>query len=115
MTQQRAPKGGTTAINGEFYHGGEFLPTTELPSQSRPKAAAKARKQNYAPYKWDYAPEGQRAIYAQLQGAMLYDRATDTFSIYAPYYSQQSAESQRWFDERIARYNRGDRWMNTDA
>lgn len=30
----RAKKGGETAINGEFYKGGSFLPSTKLPKQS---------------------------------------------------------------------------------
>lgn len=34
IQKNRAKKGGETAINGEFYKGGSFLPSTRLPKQS---------------------------------------------------------------------------------
>lgn len=110
--QKRAKIGGEVALNGEFYHGGEFLPTTQMASQHRGKAAPKARKQNVEGYTWDFAPvAGQIAIYPQLSGTMQYDRNTNTFSVFAPYYSKLDAAQQQRFDDLIARFNRGERWV----
>lgn len=42
----RAKKGGQIAINGEFYKGGYFLPSTQLPKQSPvKKSVAQPKKQ----------------------------------------------------------------------
>lgn len=34
MANSRAKKGGEIGMNGEFYKGGSFLPSTQLPKQS---------------------------------------------------------------------------------
>jgi len=111
--QKRAMAGGETAINGEFYHGGEFLPTTQLPSQSKgAKKIAAPRKQNVEGYKWEIAPvAGLIAIYPQLSGVQKYDRNTNTFSPFMPYYSNLSADAQARADELMSKYNAGERWV----
>ncbi len=109
--QKRAPIGGTTAINGEFYSGGEFLPTTTMPSQSKAEKKAATRKQNVEGYKWEVAPAaGMIAIYPQLSGVQKYDRNTNTFSPFVPYYSNLSAGAQTRADELMSKYNAGERW-----
>lgn len=111
MSNGRAKVGGEIGVNGEFYAGGEFLPSTEMPSRSKDRKAA-TRKQNVEAYRWEVAPvAGQIAIYPQLAGVQQYDRATGTFSRFLPYYSKLSAEGQQRADDLIARYNRGERWI----
>jgi hypothetical protein len=111
--QKRAKVGGEIGRNGEFYHGGEFLPTTDMPSQHRGKGVRKPSKQEYEPYKWGFAPvEGQKSIYRQLAGTMgLYNRANDTFSIFAPYVSNLPADVQERAADLVRRYNAGERWI----
>lgn len=110
--QKRAKIGGEIAMNGEFYAGGEFLPTTAMPSQSSAKVKADTRKQNVEGYKWEVAPTaGLIAIYPQLAGVQQYNRNTNTFSPFMPYYSKLSAEAQQRADELMSRYNAGERWI----
>jgi hypothetical protein len=111
--QKRAKTGGEVGTNGEFYHGGEFLPTTELPSRHKGKVTPKARKQEWEPYKWSFAPiEGQFAIFPQLSGALgKYDHITKTFTVFAPYVSQLPIDAQERAAELVRRYNAGERWI----
>jgi len=64
----RARAGGEIGVNGEHYEGGQFLPSTTLPKQA-PAASRKAGtgKREIAPYVWEAAPDGMRAIYSQFQ------------------------------------------------
>lgn len=111
--QKRAPIGGTTAINGEFYFGGEFLPTTQLLSQSKARGIAKERKQEIEPYVWAFAPvAGQRSIFAQLSGSYgKFDRSANTFEIFVPYVSNLPAAQQEKAADLVSRYNAGERWV----
>lgn len=43
-TANRAPKGGTTGINGEQYSGGCFLPTTKLSKMARAQSSREIRQ-----------------------------------------------------------------------
>ena len=53
----RAPKGGCVGINGEFYFGGEFLPTTNhakgiLGKERKKVQGFVGRKRELRPYHW---------------------------------------------------------------
>jgi hypothetical protein len=56
MTQVRAKRGGEVGPNGEFYKGGAFIATTPDYPKGKAKPKGKIRKQEIAPYKWEYAP-----------------------------------------------------------
>lgn len=112
MTQKRAPKGGTTAINGEFYHGGEFLPTTTLASQPKgAKKAPAARKSQIALYTWELAPEGKHSIWQQMSGVFGAVRSgimvIECSDVTLDYYKKTRAE----VEELAARWNAGERWI----
>lgn len=63
-TQKRAPKGGTVAINGEFYEGGKFLPSTQ---KGKGKPHKKTGKQQIAPYQWEVPPTPEhKSIWATI-------------------------------------------------
>ena len=66
---ERAPKGGIT-VAGVFYKGGQFLPSNNEPKRGKyngnGRKATKARKQQIAPYKWEYAPEGMKSIWTEV-------------------------------------------------
>ena len=52
-TQARAPKGGTTGVNGDFYEGGKFLPNTQHPRQDCSKQRRQwSGKVEIEPYIW---------------------------------------------------------------
>jgi len=65
--QARAKAGGEEGPNGEWYPGGAFIATTEMPKAARFKRdqAAKGRKE-IEPYKYEVPPAGELAIYSNL-------------------------------------------------
>lgn len=113
-TQARAAKGGVVAKNGEYYEGGKFLPSTELP-KSAPKKRTGTGKQEVAPYVWEVpAEEGARSLYRQFAGVFgvvrngvaelrTDDRLTDTLV----YYRTTLAGARKMIDD----YNAGIRWI----
>lgn len=113
MTQQtRARKGGEYGQNGYFYHGGEFLPNTDLAPMGSRKAEPKARKCEVAPYTWEVAPTATaRAIWAQVGTGLVYNRNTKTVSEFAKY----TGNAQGWlgytFAELAEMWNNGTRWV----
>ena len=64
---QAAP-GGQTGVNGYFYKGGQFLPSTQAPPGFfRVKGKnVRTRREQIAPYQWEFPPEGHpmRSIWA---------------------------------------------------
>ena len=111
--QKRAPIGGTVAMNGEFYQGGEFLPSTALMSQGKARSKATTeRKQEFESYKWGIAPvAGQRAIYAMLAGVYgKFNRANNTFEVFTAYVSNLPADQQALAARLVQLYNDGERW-----
>lgn len=58
---RRAKIGGEIGINGEFYKGGQFLPSTKNPKRSKEKCGCNSKKkQQYEPYKWSVPPRGKK-------------------------------------------------------
>lgn len=62
----RAPAGGMTGMNGEFYKGGSFLPRTTLPKQgSAPGSTTSGRGWLIEPGVYDHPPmPGARSIFS---------------------------------------------------
>ena len=95
-TATRAPKGGTVGKNGEYYKGGTFLPSTQLPKRSpQQKKAGKG---------WEVPFYNSVRVFVKI------DPATDTMGIGVPEqcimnYKRTVAEVQEYCD----RYNNGDR------
>ena len=59
--REQAPKGGCTGVNGEWYQGGRFLPSTEQPKRHGCRTAT--GKQEIQPYEWEVPPAGFSAIF----------------------------------------------------
>ena len=115
MTKTRAKAGGEVGMNGDFYLGGEFLPSTDAPKgtySSKDKCKAATRKQEIAPYVWEVPPAGMWSLlqtYGQVW-AWNQDR-TQTIGIAnvsveyfgAEYLSKAAAAAEMW--------NSGQRWI----
>lgn len=74
MTQQRAKVGGEVGTNGEWYNGGEFLPSTQLPKTTKTAKRNGSGKREIAPYKWEVAPvemDNPIALYSLLAGSWM--------------------------------------------
>lgn len=66
---KQAKKGGEIGKNQEFYKGGQFLPSTELPKRESEKAKKATHKEEIAPYKWEVQPTPtSRSIFNQIAG-----------------------------------------------
>ncbi len=112
--QKRAKSGGEVAMNGEFYHGGEFLPTTQLPSQPKArKVVRQPRRSQIARYEWAETPEGKRSIFTAIIGTVAQERngVMSRFEPAIAHYGEMTAG--RPLDELIAAWNAGERWMET--
>ena len=107
----RAKKGGQVGVNGEFYEGGTFLPSTERP---KGKSVKKTGKQEIEPYKWEVAPEGKTSIYRQFAGTyglvrngVAELRKDDRLHVTLSYYGVTLSKAQELVDG----YNAGNRWV----
>ena len=53
----RAKAGGEIGVNGEFYKGGQFLPSSEMTIKGAQKIIIrKGTKKEIAPYVWEKCP-----------------------------------------------------------
>jgi hypothetical protein len=111
IATNRAKKGGQVGINGEFYEGGTFLPSTERPKS---KPAKTTGKQEIEPYKWEVAPEGKASIYRKIVGiigsvrnGVAELRKDDRLHATLSYYGITLTRAQELVDS----YNAGNRWV----
>lgn len=108
----RASKGGETAINGEFYAGGTFLPNTTLGKMQRRVKVAGSRNVQIAPNTWEIAPDGKCSIYGQIAGtAAQWDVYGVSFKPFWPFLSQQDQVTQDRAVALIEKWNAGERWI----
>lgn len=126
MTETRAKVGGQYGKNGEWYEGGQFLPsseTTEKGQNSRAKVAGqdKPRKQEIAPYKWVISEKTAiwpkvgvgaytkftKTGYSKENGAEGYLETVETTN----FWMTTPAEMQNEIRELVNRWNNGERWM----
>lgn len=114
MTKTRAIAGGEYGVNGEFYQGGEFLPsspTTVKGEVKKSETVFKPRKQQIAPYVWEVQPfENARSLYTEIE--VFTQEVDGQFKIVArektlTYFSVDREELQTLVDE----YNSGTRWI----
>jgi len=124
--EPRAKAGGQVGKNGEWYEGGQFLPsseTTEKGQNSRAKTAGqnKPRKQEIAPYKWELSD--RQAIwpkcgvgaytrfiktgYSKETGSQGYLETVEDTN----FWLETPVEIQEQVRELVSRWNAGERWM----
>lgn len=112
----RAKKGGQVGINGERYEGGQFLPSSPetvkgAQGNGRKKATPKPRKQEVAPYKWDFPPSAQaRSIYSLITNFATLENGRFVFTASdqaIEYFNLDVAETM----DLIEKYNSGQRWV----
>jgi hypothetical protein len=105
--QARATRGGQAGVNGEWYEGGKFLPTTEKPKGKKTRGTG---RQEIEPYVW-VAAEGRQSLYRQFAG--LFGMVRDGVAILKTidqslaYYRTTREQAQNMID----RYNVGERWL----
>jgi len=124
MAQAKA--GGQRGINGEWYEGGQFLPSSETTvkgefARGQQAQQAKPRKQEIALYKWEVSE--QESIW-QAVGVGAYTKFTKTgYSKETGaqgiletvedtnFWQNTSEEAQNEIRELVTRWNNGERWI----
>lgn len=70
MARTQAQKGGEYGINGEWYVGGQFLPSSQATEKGKQNRTAflKGKKVELVPYLWQVRPaDGLRSIFTALK------------------------------------------------
>ena len=105
QTKTRAKKGGEVSpVNGKFYKGGWFMPTTGQGKKVAPKSA-KVKKVEIEPYKWVEARAAYMSIYQKL-GAFINNRLELNHTAIEFY--QQDV---KMIQELVNHYKAGYRWI----
>lgn len=119
----QAKTGGEYGLNGEWYKGGQFLPSSETTikgMQNQASITAKPRKQEVAPYLWVVSEK--QAIWPSISnlvkfvGKTTYSKETGkvgqvevvSFNHKAMGWSD---EGLREFEQLVERWNQGERWL----
>ena len=112
----RAQAGGEIGINGEYYNGGQFLPSSPMTIKGEMKKTNSRKgsgKVEVAPYKWEVAPEGMRSIFTAIGGIVArYNWDTSKME----YADNQQAENYFGYTSEevldlIEKFNNGEKWM----
>ena len=114
MTQtihNRAKVGGEQGMNGEWYEGGQFLPSTMLPKGFQIISKKGSGKQEIQPYDYQIAPaENLRSIYKSIEmlvnikhGEMIITASQQTINYYEVDVDKLQSLVDLWSD--------GERWM----
>lgn len=112
----RAKPGGEVGVNGFFYKGGTFLPSTQLPPQGSQGRTTRVRTLLVEPGVRAEAPEGYEAIFGSYQQfiqvgadgvASVQERPDEAI---AAYVNNDVAEGRAFLLAAVDAYNGGMRW-----
>lgn len=115
-TTKRATKGGEFGANGEWYEGGKFINTVAENRKKEGSTKGKARKMQFAPYQWGFAPEGKSFAIFTMVGAQAQwiDRYNPELGI-CPNAAGVAYYGDEFHGVKVAelcdRFNAGERWM----
>jgi hypothetical protein len=103
-----AVRGGEVGMNGESYKGGQFLPCTTGPKRHL-KTRRTTGRQLVSPGVWEVSPNGERAIFAMLDGTVnvLPGGKLEAHSSYA----ESLGDAVSGYLAKIQAYNMGQRWQ----
>jgi hypothetical protein len=109
-TRNRASKGGEQGVNGEWYEGGKFLPSTERPKRkgSTPRRPARVEIE---PGVWAEPREGMRPIWPSISDIVDGNARRENPNAPLIMYAGADPEYVGNREARIEAYNRGDRWF----
>lgn len=116
ITKTRAQKNGEYGINGEFYHGGQFLPssvnTIKGEMKSNGNVVRKATKQEIAPYKWEVSEKisiwSSLSLVCKFVGQTTYSKETGKIGKIELVGEYKNSEH---FQNLAARWMNGERWI----
>lgn len=112
MTQKRAKIGGEIGPNKEFYKGGAFIATTDMPKKVRQKIdqAAKGKVQVDG-YTWAVPEPGKMSILDRFGGTMMNPRNGEINYHYLEY-SKATPKEVAMYEEITSKWKAGERWID---
>lgn len=115
MTRKQAKSGGERGVNGEWYNGGEFLPSNPNRVKGSILLPKTTGKQEIEPYVWEHPPVGMRSLYRKIIGVCIFDKDSKTMTIR----ENLNWRNMGWSDEAVSRlraevelFNSGARWIS---
>jgi hypothetical protein len=109
--QKRAKVGGEYGPNGEWYEGGRWIATQDIPKKQKEKLRkAASGKVQVEGYQWEVPEPGQMAILHNLGGTVLNPRDGSINYNYLEY-MKYSADEVAEFEEVVRRWKAGERWI----
>lgn len=116
----QAKQGGETGVNGHFYKGGQFLPSTQAePGTFKRAKVAATRKVEIAPYLWALPPEGMKSLYRSMSPGVFTGKENGVWVMIGSdqtwfYYfgdAETVAAKKAELQARIDAFNAGVRWV----
>ena len=120
MASGRAKVGGEIGMNGQFYAGGTFLPSTTMGKMMQGnKARSGSGKVEIEPYVWQVAPEGKKSLWRHLVGIVaVWDRQASKLVLRQDDGLENSLQylgtTRQRSVELIERFNAGERWIDAN-
>lgn len=113
-TQKRAKAGGELGANNEWYEGGKFIATQDLPKRIRDKLAKKAvGRVQVDGYKWEQPQPGQMSILDKLAGTVLNPRNGEVNEGYLEYI-HATPEQVSMYKDLAQKWINGERWVSVN-
>jgi hypothetical protein len=113
-TQKRAQSGGEIGPNGEWYPGGAFIATTELPKRIKQKYSKIASLgEVYEPNKRAVPEPGKLPIYGRMAGTYWNPRTGEVNEQFMEYQKLTDEQKQQVRDA-AKRYADGERWISVN-
>jgi hypothetical protein len=114
VRQVRAKVGGEIGPNGEYYKGGAFIATANLPKKVKQDIHKKGSgKVEVEPYKWEVPQPGQMSIFTKMESDLI-DRHTGIVNEQYKAYMKFTDEDVLKFKSLRDMYNRGERWISVN-
>lgn len=119
MSQLRAARGGQRGVNGEFYEGGKFLPSTDRP-KGKPHRRESTGRRQIAPYVWEHQPSPDHfPIFAMVGAQAEYvDRYATEVKI-RPFDPGTAYYGDKYHGHLVSDlcdlWNRGERWVTNKS
>lgn len=113
-TQPRAKAGGEEGPNGEWYKGGAFIATTDIPKKVKEKIKKAATgKVQTSPTEWDVPAAGKMSIFSKVAGTAYNHRDRSINYTYLEY-QKYSIEEVKQVEEIVRKLNAGEKWIDVN-
>jgi hypothetical protein len=121
MSKGQAKVGGEVGVNGHFYKGGQFLPTTQA-EPGKFKSKKGTGKVEIEPYVWALPEEGMKSLFRSMSPGVFTGKENGVWVMigsdqtWAYYFgdAETVAAKKAELQARIDAFNAGVRWVKED-